>query len=118
MRQLLFSKPLQQPHAMGVTGVMSPPGHTLAPSDTAQDPTMERILQEITAVGRSLEGMDTNISALAAETKSIRQEIAPFQNRVQGLEHPIESCLLSTEEDPSSESEAMDPTADTPSPHI
>ncbi|KAJ1158253.1 hypothetical protein NDU88_010946 [Pleurodeles waltl] len=43
---------------------------------------MDRILQEISAVGRRLEGICT----LAAETKSIRLDIVGFQAQVMGLE--------------------------------
>ncbi|KAJ1157109.1 hypothetical protein NDU88_009824 [Pleurodeles waltl] len=52
----------------------------------AQEETMDGILQEITAVGHRLEGMDSTISSLAKETKSIRLDIAGFQTRVSGLE--------------------------------
>ncbi|KAJ1089776.1 hypothetical protein NDU88_002921 [Pleurodeles waltl] len=58
-------------------------------SDSSQDATIERILHEITVVGRRIEGLGTTISALAAENKSIRQHIAGFQNRVTGLEHCV-----------------------------
>ncbi|KAJ1116185.1 hypothetical protein NDU88_004403 [Pleurodeles waltl] len=53
---------------------------------SAQESTMDRILQEISAVGHRLEGMDSALVSLTAETKSIRMEIASFQTRVLGLE--------------------------------
>ncbi|KAJ1139207.1 hypothetical protein NDU88_005582 [Pleurodeles waltl] len=48
---------------------------------------MDRILQEITAVIRRIEGMDASISSLTLETKSMGSDIAGFQSRVTGLEH-------------------------------
>ncbi|KAJ1170351.1 hypothetical protein NDU88_002229 [Pleurodeles waltl] len=48
---------------------------------------MERILQEIIAVSRRIEGMDASISSLTLETKSMLSDIAGFQSRVTGLEH-------------------------------
>ncbi|KAJ1165491.1 hypothetical protein NDU88_005918 [Pleurodeles waltl] len=56
-------------------------------ADRDQPATMERILQEITAVSRQIEGMDVSISSLTLETKSIRTDIASFHSRVTGLEH-------------------------------
>ncbi|KAJ1129461.1 hypothetical protein NDU88_007830 [Pleurodeles waltl] len=53
------------------------------------DISMERILQEITVVGRRLEGMDTKISDLAAECRSIRNDIASFQDRVMNIDHRL-----------------------------
>ncbi|KAJ1213294.1 hypothetical protein NDU88_000932 [Pleurodeles waltl] len=50
---------------------------------------MEQILQEITAVGCRTEGLDTTISALADDTKSLRQDIMAFQNTVTGLEQRV-----------------------------
>ncbi|KAJ1130861.1 hypothetical protein NDU88_009206 [Pleurodeles waltl] len=70
---------------MAATGGMPTTGHTSAHSDTAQDPTMERILQEITALAHRIKGLDTTISTLVAKTKSIHQDIAGFQNRVHGV---------------------------------
>ncbi|KAJ1190586.1 hypothetical protein NDU88_007324 [Pleurodeles waltl] len=58
--------------------------HTMV--DLLQEATMERILQEISAVGRRLEGMDNAITSLTMETKSMRLDIAGFQSRVTGLE--------------------------------
>ncbi|KAJ1178864.1 hypothetical protein NDU88_004106 [Pleurodeles waltl] len=43
---------------------------------------MDRILQEISAVGRKLEGMDNAMVALMAETRSMRLEIAGFQSQI------------------------------------
>ncbi|KAJ1118736.1 hypothetical protein NDU88_006923 [Pleurodeles waltl] len=52
---------------------------------------MERVLHEITAVSRRIEGMDASISSLTLETKSMRLDIAGFQSRVTGLEHRMGS---------------------------
>ncbi|KAJ1144667.1 hypothetical protein NDU88_010964 [Pleurodeles waltl] len=58
-------------------------------TEPAQGATMERILQEISAVGRRLEGMDNATSSLMAETKSMYLDIAGFQSRVLGLEQRV-----------------------------
>ncbi|KAJ1215590.1 hypothetical protein NDU88_003198 [Pleurodeles waltl] len=63
----------------------------IAMSDKEQYTTMERILQEITAVSRRIEGMDASISSLTLETKSMRSDVAGFQSRVTGLEHRMGS---------------------------
>ncbi|KAJ1110777.1 hypothetical protein NDU88_008123 [Pleurodeles waltl] len=54
-----------------------------------QPANTERVLQEITAVSRRIEGMDASISSLTLETKSIRTHIANFHSRVMGLEHRL-----------------------------
>ncbi|KAJ1125954.1 hypothetical protein NDU88_004367 [Pleurodeles waltl] len=58
-------------------------------ADSEQVTTMDHILQQITAFIRRLEGMDTAITSLTLETKSMRSEIAGFQTRVTGMEHQI-----------------------------
>ncbi|KAJ1107508.1 hypothetical protein NDU88_004898 [Pleurodeles waltl] len=50
---------------------------------------MDRILQEISAVGRKLEGMDNAMRALTVETSSMRLEIAGFQSQISGLDHRV-----------------------------
>ncbi|KAJ1204500.1 hypothetical protein NDU88_008277 [Pleurodeles waltl] len=88
-RQLLFSEVLLQ--AKGVpplTAAQTSAAHQEM-ADPAQEPTMDRILQEISAVARRLEGMDSAMISMAAETKSIRMEIASFQTRVLGLEQRV-----------------------------
>ncbi|KAJ1207093.1 hypothetical protein NDU88_002485 [Pleurodeles waltl] len=93
-RQLLFSEALhhKRPTSMA-TGPHSPPSpiQSTAMSDREQSITMERILQEITAVSCRIEGVDASISSLTLETKSMRSDIAGFQTRVTGLEHRMES---------------------------
>ncbi|KAJ1141391.1 hypothetical protein NDU88_007724 [Pleurodeles waltl] len=58
-------------------------------ADSAQESTMDRILQEILAVGRRLEGMDGEMASLTAETKSICMDIAGFQTHLLGLEQRV-----------------------------
>ncbi|KAJ1148659.1 hypothetical protein NDU88_001487 [Pleurodeles waltl] len=85
--QLLFSEALrQQKHP--ATADSPPPSHDTM-SDNTQGASMDRILQEISAVGRKLEGMDTAMSALTAETRSMRLEIAGFQSQISGLDHRV-----------------------------
>ncbi|KAJ1124320.1 hypothetical protein NDU88_002781 [Pleurodeles waltl] len=67
---------------------LSTPSHDTMSEDT-QGASMDRILQEISAVGRKLEGMDTAMSALTAETRSMRLEIAGFQSQISGLVHRV-----------------------------
>ncbi|KAJ1114836.1 hypothetical protein NDU88_003066 [Pleurodeles waltl] len=91
-RQLLFSEALQHKHIVSPTAgpAMAPkpnPPSTMADGD--QPATMERILQEITAVSHRIEGMDASISSLTLETKSIRADIAGFHSWVMGLEHRV-----------------------------
>ncbi|KAJ1211039.1 hypothetical protein NDU88_006401 [Pleurodeles waltl] len=50
---------------------------------------MDHILQEISAVGRRLEGMDSMMTSLTEDTKSMRLEIAGFQSRVTTLEQRV-----------------------------
>ncbi|KAJ1187184.1 hypothetical protein NDU88_003963 [Pleurodeles waltl] len=65
---------------------------THQPSDMADAPldaTMDHILQEISAVGRRLEGKDSRMIFLTEETKSMRLDIAGFQSRVTTLEQRV-----------------------------
>ncbi|KAJ1148421.1 hypothetical protein NDU88_001257 [Pleurodeles waltl] len=62
------------------------------PSDIADAPqgaTMDRILQEISAVGSRLEGMDSRMISLTEEAKSMCLDIAGFQSRVTTLEQRV-----------------------------
>ncbi|KAJ1177416.1 hypothetical protein NDU88_002671 [Pleurodeles waltl] len=84
-RQLLFSEALrQQKH---------PPQRTPYPrtnmTDDMQGVSMDRILQEISAVCCKLEGMDNAMVVLTAETRSMRLEIAGFQSQISGLDHRV-----------------------------
>ncbi|KAJ1172623.1 hypothetical protein NDU88_004467 [Pleurodeles waltl] len=86
-RQLLFSEALNHQRA--------PPTeeHSLTPpssmAESTQGATMDCILQEISAVGRKLEGMDSAMVSLMAETKSMQLDIAGFQKQVTGLEQRV-----------------------------
>ncbi|KAJ1194594.1 hypothetical protein NDU88_003882 [Pleurodeles waltl] len=89
-RQLLFSEALrQQKHPP----TQDPPPHPHNASDNmaegSQGASMDCILQEISAVGRKLEGMDSAMVALTAETRSIRLEIAGFQSQISGLDQRV-----------------------------
>ncbi|KAJ1181456.1 hypothetical protein NDU88_006663 [Pleurodeles waltl] len=59
--------------------------------NSRSDTAMERILQEISAVGRRLETMDSKITDLLADSKSIRVDIASFQAMVTDLGHHLHS---------------------------
>ncbi|KAJ1203854.1 hypothetical protein NDU88_007635 [Pleurodeles waltl] len=87
--QLLFSEALhQQKHPL----VEDPPLHPHITSNMAegtQGASMDRILQEISAVGRKLEGMDSAMVALTAETRSMHLEIAGFQSQISGLDERV-----------------------------
>ncbi|KAJ1154248.1 hypothetical protein NDU88_007002 [Pleurodeles waltl] len=50
---------------------------------------MDRILQEILAVSRKLQGMDSAMVALTAETRSMRLDIAGFLSQLSGLVHRV-----------------------------
>ncbi|KAJ1163037.1 hypothetical protein NDU88_003500 [Pleurodeles waltl] len=58
-------------------------------SEDTQGASMDRILQEISAVGRKLEGMDNAMTALTAETRSMCLEIAGFQSQISRLDHRV-----------------------------
>ncbi|KAJ1159996.1 hypothetical protein NDU88_000498 [Pleurodeles waltl] len=86
-RQLLFSEALRHQR---VTPAEEHP--LISPSSMAeptQGATMDRILQEISAVGRKLEGMDSAMASLTVETKSMRLDIADFQSQVTGLDQRV-----------------------------
>ncbi|KAJ1109999.1 hypothetical protein NDU88_007354 [Pleurodeles waltl] len=88
-RQLLFSEALQHSRALSPASGVHP---TTPPSnmvEQTQGATMDRYLQEISAMGRNLEGMDNSMASLTAETKSMRLDIAGFKSRVTGLEQRV-----------------------------
>ncbi|KAJ1140597.1 hypothetical protein NDU88_006946 [Pleurodeles waltl] len=72
--------------------------HPVIPASSMAKPTqgvtMDRILQEILAVGRKLEGMDSAMAFLTAETKSMRLDIAGFQSFVTGLDQDLGPLLV------------------------
>ncbi|KAJ1189390.1 hypothetical protein NDU88_006135 [Pleurodeles waltl] len=58
-------------------------------ANSCSDTAMERILQEISAVGRRLDTMDSKITDLSADSKSIRVDIGSFQTTVTDLDHRL-----------------------------
>ncbi|KAJ1199167.1 hypothetical protein NDU88_003007 [Pleurodeles waltl] len=89
VRQMLFSEALLQAKGVPPPMATQPSATHLNMADSAQESTMDRILQEISAVARRLEGMDSAMVSLVVETKSIRTEIASFQICVLGLEQRV-----------------------------
>ncbi|KAJ1127248.1 hypothetical protein NDU88_005651 [Pleurodeles waltl] len=86
-RQLLFSEALRQQKHLPAEDSLPPPRTNM--TDDMQGASMDRILQEISAVGRKLEGMDNAMVALTAETRSMRLEVAGFQTQISGLDHRV-----------------------------
>ncbi|KAJ1099838.1 hypothetical protein NDU88_004933 [Pleurodeles waltl] len=86
-RQLLFSEALcQQKHSSAED---PPPLPRTNMADDTQGATMEHILQEILAVRRKLEGMDSAMVALTAEPRSMRLDIVGFQSQISGLDQRV-----------------------------
>ncbi|KAJ1118769.1 hypothetical protein NDU88_006956 [Pleurodeles waltl] len=80
-RQLLFSEvPPTEEHSLTPSSSMA---------ESTQGATMDGILQEISAVGRKLEDMDSAMASLTVATKSMRMNIAGFQTQVTGLEQRV-----------------------------
>ncbi|KAJ1088898.1 hypothetical protein NDU88_002052 [Pleurodeles waltl] len=73
-KQLLFPEALQ---------------HSLTMTDQPQETAMDCILQEISAVGRRLEGMDSMMVSLMEDTKSLCLDITGLQSRVTSLEQRV-----------------------------
>ncbi|KAJ1203319.1 hypothetical protein NDU88_007107 [Pleurodeles waltl] len=87
--QLLFSEALRQ---QKLPLAEDPPPHPHITGNMVEGThgaSMDRILQEISAVGRKLEGMDSAMAALTAETRSMRLEIAGFQSQISGLDQRV-----------------------------
>ncbi|KAJ1192593.1 hypothetical protein NDU88_001900 [Pleurodeles waltl] len=57
--------------------------------DTSQGTTMDSILQEISALGHRLEGIDSMMASLTENTKSMHLDIACFQSRATALEQRL-----------------------------
>ncbi|KAJ1187122.1 hypothetical protein NDU88_003901 [Pleurodeles waltl] len=88
-RKLLFSEALQHsrvPSSAPEVHPTTPPSNMV---DQTQGATMDRILQEISAVGCRLERMDNVMTSLTAETKSMHLDIAGFESQVTGLEQRV-----------------------------
>ncbi|KAJ1155096.1 hypothetical protein NDU88_007832 [Pleurodeles waltl] len=90
--QLLFSEAIAQPKVMAAQQSSSNPAPVLADSRTLD--ASDRILQEITVVGRHLEAMDLKITELSAASASIRTDIACFSEKVADLDQ----CLSNLED--------------------
>ncbi|KAJ1204449.1 hypothetical protein NDU88_008227 [Pleurodeles waltl] len=86
-RQLLFSEALRQQEHPSVED--SPPLPCANMTEDTQGVTMDRILQEISAVSRKLEGMDIAMVALTAGTRSMRLDLAGFQSQMSGLDQRV-----------------------------
>ncbi|KAJ1174217.1 hypothetical protein NDU88_006039 [Pleurodeles waltl] len=85
--QLLFSEALHQQKQPSVEDSSPLPCANMA--DDTQSATMDRVLQEISAVSRKLEGMDNAMVALTAETRSMHQDIAGFQSQMSRLDQRV-----------------------------
>ncbi|KAJ1127552.1 hypothetical protein NDU88_005951 [Pleurodeles waltl] len=88
-RQLLFSEALRQQKHSPVVDPLTPLHTNTNMTEDTQGASTDRILQEISAVGRKLEGMDNAMVALTAETRSMRLEIAGFQSQISGLDQRV-----------------------------
>ncbi|KAJ1204336.1 hypothetical protein NDU88_008114 [Pleurodeles waltl] len=77
--QLLFSEALRNQRAPPAGEYPLIP--TSSMEDTTRGTTMDCILQEISAVGRKLEGMDSAMASLMAGMKSMPLDIAGFHDR-------------------------------------
>ncbi|KAJ1150159.1 hypothetical protein NDU88_002956 [Pleurodeles waltl] len=86
-RQLLFSEALRQQKHPSVEDSSPLPCTNMV--DDTQGATMDRILQEISAVSHKLEGMDNAMVTLTAETRSMRLDIAGFQSQMSGLDQRV-----------------------------
>ncbi|KAJ1218081.1 hypothetical protein NDU88_005667 [Pleurodeles waltl] len=80
-RQLFFSEGISQPRLKASPAITLCPSPTVAYVDTRSDTAMEHILQEIAAVGRHLEAVDSKITDLSTDSKSIRADIAGFHDK-------------------------------------
>ncbi|KAJ1207909.1 hypothetical protein NDU88_003299 [Pleurodeles waltl] len=86
-RQLLFSEALRQQKHPSAEDPLPFPRSSMA--DDTLGATMDRILQEISAVSRKLEGMDSAMLVLTAEIRSMRLDIAGFQSQISGLDQRV-----------------------------
>ncbi|KAJ1119373.1 hypothetical protein NDU88_007559 [Pleurodeles waltl] len=92
--QMLYMKVVLHPRPIAVPQAISSKSTAEASSSPPPDPTLDHILQGISAVGHCLEGMNTKMSEFAAKSGSVQADIAGFQDRVEGVER-----YLSTVED-------------------
>ncbi|KAJ1130702.1 hypothetical protein NDU88_009052 [Pleurodeles waltl] len=97
-----LSAELRRAAGLGPGKVPPAEQHLLPPlsnmADAKQSATMDRILQEVLAVGRKLEGMDSAMASLMAETKSMRLDIAGFQSQVTRLDQTTKTSYAAFSE--------------------
>ncbi|KAJ1123472.1 hypothetical protein NDU88_001941 [Pleurodeles waltl] len=87
--QLLFSEAISLSRPMASPAAPVAPSSTAPFTDATSDTTMEEILQEIAAVGRRLEAMDSKITYLSTASNVIRSDITSFHDNVTNLHHRI-----------------------------
>ncbi|KAJ1130760.1 hypothetical protein NDU88_009108 [Pleurodeles waltl] len=80
---------LRQTRAPSPAPQEQPINQARAMADASQGATMDCILQEISAVGHKRKGMDSMMTSLTEDTKSVRLDIAGFQSRVTTLEQRV-----------------------------
>ncbi|KAJ1134357.1 hypothetical protein NDU88_000809 [Pleurodeles waltl] len=88
-RQLLFSEALQHSETSHPAPKAHPPGQPCTMTDHAQGTTMDHILQDISAVGCRLGGVDSMMASLMEGTKLMPLDIAGFQLWVTSLEQQV-----------------------------
>ncbi|KAJ1215238.1 hypothetical protein NDU88_002847 [Pleurodeles waltl] len=88
-RQLLFSEALRQQKLPLAEDPPPRPHINRNMAEGTQGASMDRVLQEISVVGHKLEGMDSAMAALTAETRSMCLEIAGFQSQISGLDQRV-----------------------------
>ncbi|KAJ1113510.1 hypothetical protein NDU88_001752 [Pleurodeles waltl] len=86
-RKLLFSEAIARPKIMAALAAPSCP--TALPADPHTIEATDRILQEITAVGRRLDAMDLKIADLCVASSSIWADIASFRETVTDLDQRL-----------------------------
>ncbi|KAJ1115498.1 hypothetical protein NDU88_003722 [Pleurodeles waltl] len=86
-RKLLFSEAIVQPKSMATQ--TTPPCSTTPPADPCSADATDRILQEITAVGRRLKAMYLKILNLSTASTSIQADIAQLQVTVTDLDQRL-----------------------------
>ncbi|KAJ1131080.1 hypothetical protein NDU88_009423 [Pleurodeles waltl] len=80
-RQLLLSEAISQQRNMASSQAPTGSGPNEPSASIHTDITIERILQKITAVGYCLEVVNSKITNLATESKSIRTDIPGQSDR-------------------------------------
>ncbi|KAJ1115684.1 hypothetical protein NDU88_003906 [Pleurodeles waltl] len=83
----LSTEDIAQPKSMAAPA--APPYPVTSTADPHKVDATDRILQEITAVGRRLDAMDLKISDLSAASTSILADIACFQEMVTDLDQRL-----------------------------